>query len=238
MSSNLSAASVSISQSNIIKRPVAALKPYARNARTHSKKQLRQIAASIERFGFVNPVLVSDDDEIIAGHGRVEAAKLLGLKAVPTLAISHLSETERRAYILADNKLALNAGWDRDLLAIELQGLIDLDFDIELTGFSLAEIDFTIDEARDAKPDQSDAPEDETPVMAGPAVTAPGDLWRLGHHRLICGDAQDAGVFRTLLGESQADLLFTDPPYNVKIDGHVCGSAASVIASSPSPAAR
>lgn len=207
---------------NVIERPVSMLKPYARNARNHSKKQIRQIAASIERFGFVNPVLVSDKGEIIAGHGRVEAARLLGRKAVPTLALSHLSEAERRAYILADNKLALNAGWDRDLLALELQGLIDLDFDVELTGFSLAEIDFTLDEAREAKPGLPDAAEDEIPVT-GPAVTEVGDIWRLGRHRLICGDAQDAGVFRSLLGDEQADLLFTDPPYNVKIDGHVCG---------------
>jgi len=127
--------------------PIARLRPYARNARTHSKKQIRQIAASISRFGFTQPVLVSDDGEIIAGHGRVEAAKTLGWKSVPTLALSHLSEAERRAYVLADNKLALNAGWDREVLAIELQGLVDLEFDIELTGFSLAEIDLLIEEA-------------------------------------------------------------------------------------------
>lgn len=117
----------------ITERPVRELCPYPRNARTHSKKQIRQIAASIERFGFTNPILVSDAGEIIAGHGRVEAAKLLGMKTVPTVALSHLSEAERRAYVLADNKLALNAGWDQEVLAIELQGLIDLDFDLELT---------------------------------------------------------------------------------------------------------
>ena len=127
----------------IVERRIESLKPYARNARTHSKKQLKQIAASIERFGFVNPVLIADDDSIIAGHGRIEAAKLLGHKSVPTLALSHLSDTERRAYILADNKLALNAGWDNELLAIELQGLLDDDFDVDLTGFSIAEIDFS-----------------------------------------------------------------------------------------------
>src|SRR3954469_7464788 len=118
-----------------------------RISRTHSKKQIRQIAASIERFGFTNPVLVSDEGEIVAGHGRVEAAKLLGLTTVPTLRLSHLSAAERRAYVLADNKLAQNAGWDRELLAIELQALIELDFDVEVTGFGLAEIDFLIDEA-------------------------------------------------------------------------------------------
>jgi len=207
----------------IVERPIASLTPYARNARTHSKKQIRQIASSIERFGFVNPVLIRDTGEIVAGHGRVEAAKHLGLKSVPTLALSHLSETELKAYVLADNKLALNAGWDREILALELQGLIELDFDVELTGFSLAEIDLTLDEAREASTEARDAPEDEVPLSEGPVVTAPGDIWRLGRHRLICGDAQDGDVFRRLMGEGTADLVFTDPPYNVKIDGNVCG---------------
>lgn len=207
----------------LVERPVASLKPYARNARTHSKKQIRQIAASIERFGFVNPVLISDAGEIVAGHGRVEAAKQLGLSSVPTLTLSHLSTAELRAYVLADNKLALNAGWDRELLAIELQGLIDLQFEVELTGFSLAEIDLVLDEAREAKPDGKDIPEDDVPVIGGAAVSALGDIWHLGRHRLICGDAQNPDSFRALLGDEQADLVFTDPPYNVKIDGNVCG---------------
>lgn len=166
--------------SQIIERAITSLRPYARNARTHSKKQVKQIAASIERFGFTNPVLISDDGEIVAGHGRVEAAKLLGRKAVPTIALSHLTETERRAYVLADNKLALNAGWDKEILAIELQGLVDLQFDVELTGFSLAEVDFALDEASDADPDGSDAPEDAVAFAIGPAVSRQGDLWQLG----------------------------------------------------------
>ncbi len=210
-------------QPAIVHRSVNDLKPYARNARTHCKKQLKQIAASIERFGFTNPVLVSDDLEIIAGHGRVEAAKLLGLKTVPTIALSHLNATERRAYVLADNKLALNAGWDRDVLAIELQGLIDLDFDVELTGFGIAEIDFIIDDAKSADPDQSDEPEDKIPVVTGPAVTRKGDVWQLGRHRLVCGDARSATDMATLMGNERADMVFTDPPYNVAIDGNVCG---------------
>ena len=204
-------------------RAVSSLKPYPRNARTHTKKQLKEIAASIERFGFTNPVLVSDELEIIAGHGRVEAAKLLGLKTVPTIALSHLSEAERRAYVLADNKLALNAGWDRDMLAIELQGLIDLEFDVELTGFGIAEIDFIIDDAKGADPDQPDEPEDEVPVVTGPAVTRMGDVWQLGRHRLLCGDARSATDMAMLMGNERADMVFTDPPYNVAIDGHVCG---------------
>lgn len=176
--------------SQIRERAITSLRPYARNARTHSKKQVRQMAASIERFGFTNPVLVSDDGEIIAGHGRVEAAKLLGWKAVPTIALSHLAETERRAYVLADNKLALNAGWDKEILAIELQALVDLDFDVELTGFSLAEVDFVIDEAGEADPEGRDAADDEVRFATGAAVSRQGDLWLLGRHRLLCGDAR------------------------------------------------
>ena len=207
----------------IIERTLTSLKSYPRNARTHSKKQIKQIAVSIERFGFVNPVLIGDDGEIIAGHGRVEAAKQLGLTSVPTVALSHLSKTERRAYVLADNKLALNAGWDREILAIELQGLVDLDFEVELTGFSLAEIDLVLDEASEANPDASDAPEDAVPNLAGPSVTAMGDVWILGRHKLICGDARSPGDYTRLLGNERVDMVFTDPPYNVAIDGNVCG---------------
>jgi DNA modification methylase len=208
---------------HVVTRSLAELRPARRNARTHSRKQVRQIADSIERFGFTNPVLISDEGEIIAGHGRVEAAKLLGLNAVPTLALSHLNSVERRAYILADNKLALNAGWDRDLLALELQGLIDLEFEVELTGFSLAEIDLALDEAAEANTDSQDTNDDAIPVITGVAVSVVGDLWQLGQHRLICGDARDYHAFAALLGDESADLLFTDPPYNVKIDGNVCG---------------
>ena len=208
---------------NIEERSIESLKPYARNARTHSKKQIEQIAASIERFGFTNPVLIGDDESIIAGHGHVEAAKLLGRKTVPTLKLSHLIDSERRAYILADNKLALNAGWDNELLAIELQGLLADDFDLELTGFNIAEIDFIIEDAEGANPQAGDPADDAVPQSDGPAVTCMGDLWLLGRHKLVCGDAQDIESFQRLLGNEQVDLLFTDPPYNVKIDGNVCG---------------
>ena len=207
----------------IIEQPISLLRPYPSNARTHSKKQLKQIAASIKRFGFTNPVLVGDDGEIIAGHGRVEAAKRLGMERVPTLALSHLSKTERRAYVLADNKLALNAGWDKEILAIELQGLIDLDFEVELTGFSLAEIDFVLDEAGDADPGGADEPEDNVPEVSGVAVSRLGDVWILGRHKVVCGDAKDPEAYDCLLGSEQVDMMFTDPPYNVPIDGHVCG---------------
>jgi DNA modification methylase len=205
---------------------VASLRPHPGNARTHSKKQIRQIADSIRRFGFTNPVLIGEDGEIIAGHGRVEAAKLLGLDSVPTVRLAHLSAAQRRAYVLADNKLALNAGWDRELLAIELQGLIDIDFDVELTGFSPTEIDLVLDEAREGSPNGPTEAEDQIPFPIDDptsAVTRAGDVWCLGRHRLICGDARDQAVFDLLMGDERADLLFTDPPYNVPIDGHVTG---------------
>lgn len=207
----------------IVEQEISALRPYKRNARTHSKKQVKQIAASIERFGFTNPVLVTDDGEIIAGHGRVEAAKTLGWKRVPTLTLSHLSEADRRAYVLADNKLALNAGWDREILAIELQGLVDLHYDVELTGFSLAETDFILDDAAQADPEGSDGPEDYVPALATTPVTRRSDIWLLGRHKLVCGDARLAEDYQALLGDERADLVFTDPPYNVQIDGHVSG---------------
>ncbi len=205
-------------------RPITDLKPYPRNARRHSKKQIQQIAASVTRFGFTNPVLVGDDAEIIAGHGRVAAAKLLGMTSVPTLRLSHLSDVDRRAYILADNKLALNAGWDHEILAIEMQALIDLDFDLEVTGFALAEVDLVLDAAREGDAVGPAGPEDQVPPFAETAVSRMGDIWRLGRHRLACGDARDADIYTRLLEGETVDLVFTDPPYNVPIDGHVCGS--------------
>jgi DNA modification methylase len=204
---------------------ITRLRPYPGNARVHSKKQIRQIANSIQRFGFTNPVLISDDDEIIAGHGRVEAAKLLGMKSVPTLRLSHLDAAQRRAYIIADNKLALSAGWDRELLAMELQALIDVEFDVEITGFSLAEIDFVLDEAHESSPDADQTADNVIPPLADAvsAVTRCGDLWLVGRHRLVCGDSRKPETFDRLLGGERADLTFADPPYNVPIDGHVCG---------------
>jgi DNA modification methylase len=203
-------------------KPTASLRPYPGNARRHSKRQVQQIASSIERFGFTNPVLISDDGEIIAGHGRVMAAQKLGLREVPTLKLSHLSAAERRAYVLADNKLALNAGWDADTLAIELQALIDIEFDVSLTGFSLAEIDVTLDQARESSPHEPDT-SDVVPEPPEVPVTRPGDVWLLGRHRLLCGDARERDAYARLLGDERANLVFTDPPYNVPIDGHVCG---------------
>ena len=203
--------------------PVNELRPYPNNARTHSKKQIRQIANSIKTFGFCNPVLIDDAKQIIAGHGRVEAAKLLGIDAVSTCRLSHLSEAEKRAYILADNKLAEKAGWDKELLAIELQGLIDLDVEIELTGFEMPEIDLILEDAREQS-GASSGPEDDVPQCpSGPVVSQAGDLWLLGNHRLLCADARDPTAYESLLEGAKAEFVLTDPPYNVVIDGNVCG---------------
>ncbi len=202
------------------------LKPYKTNARTHSNKQIAKIAASIRRFGFNSPVLIDDKGEIIAGHGRVAAAKRLGLAAVPTLRLSHLSPTEKRAYILADNKLAEKAGWDREMLAIELQGLIDLDFEVDLTGFEIPEIDVILEDADAAKADEN-GPEDQFPECRPDAcVSRRGDIWELGKHRIVCGSALDDQDYTRLLGEEKAEFVFTDPPYNLRIDGNVCGKGA------------
>jgi DNA modification methylase len=203
--------------------PVCELRAYPNNARTHSRRQIRQIARSIEKFGFCNPVLVDDSGQILAGHGRVEAAKLLGIETVPTCCLSHLTNAEKKAYILADNRLAERAGWDREILATELQALIELDFPVEITGFEIPEVDIILDDAREANGDPT-GPEDAGPHSpSGTAVTQPGDLWLLGHHRLLCGDARDPAAYTNLLQDAKAEFVFTDPPYNVAIDGHVCG---------------
>src|ERR1700722_9358568 len=203
-------------------RDVAELKPYSRNARTHSRAQIKQIAQSIDKFGFTNPILIDDEDQIIAGHGRAAAAKLLGATDVPTVRVSHLSAAEKRAYILADNRLAEKAGWDREILAIELQGLIELDFDVEITGFSTADIGITLEDAAEAA-GKPPGPEDKVPEVPATAVSRTGDLWALGSHRLLCGSALDVGAYNVLLGDDRAEMIFTDPPYNVRIDGHVSG---------------
>jgi DNA modification methylase len=202
----------------------ATLRPWARNARTHSKKQVRQIADSIRTFGFTNPVLIDQSHSILAGHGRVEAAKLLGMEVVPCIRIEHMTEAEKRAYVIADNKLALNAGWDEDLLAQELQGLLateGIGFDIGVIGFEVGEIDNLIEGLRPEEP--GDPEEDLVPEMA-PLRVALGDVWQLGTHRLACGDALDARVLAGLMDVDLARMAFCDPPYNVKIDGHVGGS--------------
>lgn len=206
--------------------PIAQIVPCSGNARTHTRKQIQQLANSIRRFGFNNPVLIDDSGGIIAGHGRVEAAKLLAMAAVPALRLSHLSAADKRAYVIADNRLAEKAGWDRELLAIELQALIDLDFDVELTGFGMAEVDIVLNDADEAKAETA-GPEDDVPApLPGRAVTRLGDIWILGQHRLLCGDARDNDAYGQLLEGEKAELVVTDPPFNVAIDGHVSGKGA------------
>lgn len=204
---------------------VSDLKPNPRNARKHSKKQLHQIAASIREFGFNIPVLTDKGNVIIAGHGRVEAARTLGMESVPVLRIEHLTDAQKRAFALADNKIALNSDWDLEILQRNMKELsaIDLDFDVEITGFETAEIDLLIDGAAAAtKTDRSDI----VPEPKAEAVSRLGDLWLLGNHKLMCADACDKASYFELMDGEQARVVFTDPPYNVPIDGHVGGLGA------------
>ncbi len=203
---------------------LAELRASSKNARTHSPKQVQQIADSIREFGFTNPVLIGEKGEIIAGHGRAEAAKLLGLTRIPTIRLSHMTPVQLRAYRLADNQLALNAGWDRELLATELVDLGELEFDLPLLGFDVAEVDTLLADARQNSPEAGDDREDYIPRMASKAISQVGDVLQLGRHRLVCGDARDPDVLDALLLKESVGLIFTDPPYNVPIDGHVCGS--------------
>lgn len=193
------------------------------NGRTHSKHQIRQIAASIKAFGFVNPVLVDRDNIIVAGHGRVEAARLLGIIEVPTVRLEGLTDDQIRAYIIADNRLAEMAGWDNSILAIELQHLLTVEngFDISITGFEVPEIDLIIEGVKATKQDEADIFDIGEHAQA---VAQPGDIWQLGKHRILCGDALDGRSYEALMGTRRAHAVFTDPPYNVAIDGNVSGN--------------
>jgi DNA modification methylase len=204
--------------------PIALLRPWPRNARVHTRKQVKQIADSIRRFGFTNPILIDGENRILAGHGRLEAARELEMSTVPCLRVDHMTAAEKRAYVLADNKLALNAGWDEELLALELKELMeaDLDFDIGVTGFTIAEVDHLVEGLAPQEP--GDPADDRLPDPERiPPRCQPGDLWRLGSHRLICGDALDPEVVAALMDGEKAEMIFTDPPYNVAIDGNVSG---------------
>ena len=205
--------------------PITDLKPNPRNARLHSKKQLHQIAASIREFGFNSIVVIDEGGVILVGHGRVEAAKLAGLTTLPVLRVTHLTDEQKVGFSLADNKIALNADWDLEqvkLLFRELS-IIELNFDMEVTGFETAEIDLLIDgPTASTKADRSDL----VPEPQKQAVSRLGDLWHLGDHRLICADACDKAAYAELLNGEQVRLVFTDPPYNVPIDGHVGGLGA------------
>ena len=203
--------------------PLERLTPYAKNARTHSDTQVAQIAASIVEFGFTAPLLVSDDGGILAGHGRLAAASKLHLDAVPVVVLDHLTPTQRRAYILADNQLALQAGWDQELLAVELADLSAAGFDLALTGFSdeeLADLLGDIEEAESAKEDElnGESTDEDIPDVPVIPVSRPGDIWQLGSHRLICGDSTDPAVVAALMAGDQASLCFTSPPYGQQRD--------------------
>ena len=192
------------------------LVPYARNARTHSKEQILQLRSSLREFGFVNPVIVDKDYNIIAGHGRVLAAKAEGMTEVPCVFVEHLTEAQKKAYILADNRLALNAGWDEELLALEFADLKELGFGLEITGFDAVEIEKLFAGANEGVQDDDF---DLTTALEQAAFVLPGDVWTLGRHRLICGDATDAGTVRKLMDGRKANLVLTDPPYNVNFEG-------------------
>lgn len=193
--------------------PTAKLVPYARNARTHSDAQVAQISASIVEFGFTNPILAGSDGVIVAGHGRLAAAQKLGLALVPVVVLDHLTPTQRRALVIADNRIAENAAWDDDLLRVELEALQDEGFDLDLTGFdadALAEL-----LAGDEPLNEGQTDEDAVPDVGDAPVSRPGDVWQLGAHRLLCGDATVAASYEALLDGETVDMVFTDPPYNV-----------------------
>jgi DNA modification methylase len=209
----------------IVYRPIEQLKPDAANPRLHSKKQIRQIAKSIEVFGFNVPLLVDADLNLIAGHGRRLACAELGMSEAPTLCLDHLTPAQARAFMIADNRLTEIAIWDDRLLAEQLRdlSLSGLDFDLEVIGFEMSEIDLRIASLEDT-PGEDDDPADMLPeVAAGPPVSKIGDAWLLGRHRVLFGNALDIGSFTALLGEERAAMVFTDPPYNVAIDGHASG---------------
>src|SRR6202030_1484509 len=203
-------------------RAVGDLIPDPRNARTHPKRQIDQLKASIEAFDFTNPILTDPEGHIIAGHGRLQAARAMGLTEIPTIILSGLSETQKRTLRIADNKIALNAGWDLEILQLELGELASLDVDIDptLTGFSTGEIDVILTSAGD--------PDDEViPPVAATPRTKPGDIWILGDHRVGCGDGRDTGFLQRVIGDGgRVDAAFLDPPYNVRIGGHAVSTGS------------
>ncbi len=216
MSQSIARATPSARQLAVEYRPASALKPDPRNARTHPKRQIEQLVQSIHEFGFTNPILVDEGGMLIAGHGRLRAAKKLGLAEVPVITLDGLTDAQKKALRLADNKIALNAGWDLEILKLELDelGTLDIDFDLSLTGFSSGEIDVILRTAND--------PDDEIiPAVPQQPRTIFGDIWVLGEHRLGCADGRDIDFLRRVVGEGTAiDAAFLDPPYNVRINGH------------------
>jgi DNA modification methylase len=200
--------------------PTSKLLPYARNARTHSDAQVAQIAASIAEFGFTNPILAGSDGVIVAGHGRLAAAQKLGLEIVPVVVLDHLSPTQRRALVIADNRIAENAGWDDAMLRIELEALQLEGFDLDITGFDADALADLL--AGEETTTEGDTDEDAVPDDSGTVVSRPGDVWICGEHRVICGDATDPDAYAMVLGDEIADMVFTDPPYNVNYANSAC----------------
>jgi DNA modification methylase len=211
-----------LSNLSVVYQNLDSLTAHPHNARTHTSHQIRQIAASIEAFGFTNPILVDAQKVIIAGHGRVAAAKLLGIEQVPTIRLEGLSEDQVRAYIIADNRLAERAGWDHSILAIELQHLltIDGDLDVTVTGFEVPEIDLILEQAGTPNTDKDDSFQID---RASDVVTQPGDMWVLGKHKIVCGNSLESSTYKTLFESRKAQIAFLDPPYNLRIDGNVSG---------------
>lgn len=204
--------------------PISRLKLRTSNPRTHSDKQIDQIARSVQRFGFTNPIISDAENNLIAGEGRLKAAKALGFSEVPVVRLEDMTEAEIRAYVIADNKLAENAGWDRNLLALELQYLSDLgldDLDVTITGFELPAIEVLMGELTAANNDSS--ADEAIEPSPGPTITRAGYVWQIGEHRLVCGDSTKPETYQALLGDKRAQMVFSDPPYNVPIAGHVGG---------------
>jgi DNA modification methylase len=228
MSSSLDRSAGRKQRLEIVYRPIDEIKSDPANPRLHSKNQIRKLANSIKTFGFNVPVLVDAELNVVGGHGRLAACRTLGVAEMPTLCLDHLSPAQLRAFRIADNRLSELAEWDDELLAQQLKdlSLLGLDFDIEATGFEMGEIDLRI-ASLDGVPEQDD-PADALPEpAAGPPVTKVGDQWQLHHHRLLCGSALDSTVFTALMGGKRAAMMFTDPPYNVRIDGHASGLGAT-----------
>jgi len=215
---------------NVVYKMIASLTPDPRNARTHPKRQIEQIVASMRAFGFTNPILADPEGNIIAGHGRLRAAKEIGLDEVPVIELAGLSEPQKKALRLADNKIALNAGWDSEILKLELAelSLPEFEMDLALTGFSTGEIDVVLAGTPD--------PDDEViPAVPVTPKVQHGDIWQLGEHRIGCGDGRDVAFLEQIIGEgAKVDCAFLDPPYNVKVNGHVNAKGGTVRANAPS----
>ena len=209
-----------LSRLSVASRSIGELQPYANNARKHSRKQLRKIANSLQRFGWTNPILIDERGMVLAGHGRLEAARMLGWGHVETICLSGLTEDEKRAYILADNRIAAEAGWDRDLLAIEFSTLIEGGFEVEATGFDTIEVDRVLgfDVVEEADEDRVDLPD-----PSARAVSRLGDRWTIGDQRIFAGNARDPEAYRRLLADERAQMIFTDPPYGGSIAGYFPG---------------